>query len=353
MAPSCLREPESPRRAVPDQSRLLRLILATACLSACVALAGVAWVISQVRFEPITLHAEDEMLMVHSGQSLGELSRHLEARGMIRAAWRFDAYARALDAAGEIQAGEYRVRAGEPVGELLQRLRSGDVVTYKLPFVAGKRIKDILELLHTTPGIEFHQELPEIDALGSWLGLPWAHGEGVILPDTYVYRRGEDGRDLLLRAARALRQALVSAWDERDPHLPLESPYQLLILASLIEKESGRLEDAFPISRVFVNRLHTGMRLQADPTVIYGMGDAFTGDLRRQHLRTDTPYNTYTRHGLPPTPIAIVSHHSLRAAGHPAPGPWKYFVARGDGSSEFSVTLQAHNRAVRAYQLRK
>lgn len=334
---------------------LIRLHLAAVAgvLLGLVLFGGLALSVSEVRFEPIKLDTSERLLVVPVGQSLSQLSNYLESEGMIEAAWKFNAFARAVDAAGSIQAGEYRVRRGELLGALLDRLRSGDVATYKLPLVEGNRMAAVIQLLRSTEGIVFEEELPEMEALGAWLGLPWPHGEGGILPDTYVYRRGEDGKAILLRAARALEQALMAAWSERQPALPLESPYELLILASLIEKESGTAEDSFRISRVFVNRLDIGMRLQADPTVIYGMGDAFTGDLLRTDLQQDTAYNTYTRKGLPPTPISIVSRHSLKAAAHPVKGVWKYFVARGDGTSEFSTTLREHNRAVRTYAMRR
>ena len=332
---------------------LLRLFVGITLLLGLLGFASLGLMISEVRFERIQLDTDEHLLVVPPGQSLSQLSNHLESEGMIEAGWKFNAFARALNAAGEIRAGEYRVTHGELLGELLHRLRSGDVATYKLPLIEGKRIGEIILQLKSTDGIAFEQDAPEIEALGHWLGLPWPHGEGSILPDTYVYQRGEDGKAVLLRAANALQQLLMQIWSERDERLPLASPYELLILASLIEKESGTRADSFRISRVFVNRLDIGMRLQADPTVIYGMGDLFNGDLLRRDLRQDTPYNTYTRIGLPPTPIAIVSRHSLQAAAHPAEGSWMYFVARGDGSSQFSSTLREHNRAVRTYAMRR
>lgn len=334
-------------------SSLLHLVVVAALVIGLILFGSLTLQISAVRFEPIKLDTDERLLVVPVGQSLAELSDHLESEGMIEAAWKFNAFARAVDAAEDIRAGEYRVDRGELLGGLLARMRSGDVATYKLPIIAGKRIETIIELLKSTEGVVLEEGLPDIDALGSWLGLPWMHGEGGILPDTYVYRREESGKAILLRAASALEQALMQAWSGRDEALPLDSPYEMLILASLIEKESGTRDDSFRISRVFVNRLRIDMRLQADPSVIYGMGDAFDGDLLRKHLQQDTPYNTYTRKGLPPTPIAIVSRHSLEAAAHPLEGSWMYFVARGDGSSQFSTTLREHNTAVRTFAMRR
>ena len=323
-------------------------ILAALAVATCL-IAVLGYVVSEVRFEPIKLDADKYLLEVPAGQGLAELSKRLEQQGMIESAWKFNAYARAVGAERHILAGEYRIERGELVRELLRRLRSGDVATYRLTLIEGKRIEDVLALVAANEHLAFAENPPPIEALGTWLGLPWPHGEGGIMPDTYVYTGAEDGKAVLMRAAKALQAALDSAWESRHRDLTLASSYELLILASIIEKESGTRDDSFRISRVFANRLGLGMRLQADPTVIYGMGEAYTGRLLRRDLKQDTPYNTYTRHGLPPTPIAIVSPHSLHAAANPRKGPWKYFVARGDGSSEFSTSLSEHNRAVRRY----
>ncbi len=314
------------------------------------ALLGVlVYLVSEVRLEAIKTKEDTHLLVVPSGQGLNQLAAHLEAAGLIESAWKFNAYARVVGGDEYILAGEYLLRRGETVRDLLQRLRSGDVATYRLTLIEGWRMADVLELVANSEKLAFDEELPSIESLGTWLGLPWAHGEGAVLPDTYVYTSYQRGEDLLRRAAQLLKVELDQAWQARDADLPLATPYELLILASIIEKESGAPTDSFRISRVFANRFELGMRLQADPTVIYGMGDAFTGDLLKRHLREDTPYNTYTRHGLPPSPIALVSPHSLHAAAKPEKGLWKYFVARGDGSSEFSTSLAEHNRAVRKY----
>ncbi|MCY4276427.1 MAG: endolytic transglycosylase MltG [Gammaproteobacteria bacterium] len=316
-------------------------------------LALLVYVISEVRFEPIKIKGDKHLLIVPSGQGLNELAADLEASGLIDSGWKFNAYARTSLGEQHILAGEYFVKRGDTVRDLLQRLRDGDVATYRLTLIEGWRMEDVMAHLSRNSRLALDEELPSIESLGTWLGLPWAHGEGSVLPDTYVYTSYERGEDLLRRAAEALESELARAWEGRDLDLALATPYELLILASIIEKESGTPSDSFRISRVFANRLEASMRLQADPTVIYGLGDAFAGDLLRIHLREDTPYNTYTRHGLPPSPIALVSRHSLYAAAKPRKGPWKYFVARGDGSSEFSTSLTEHNRAVREFVKRR
>jgi UPF0755 protein len=185
------------------------------------------------------------------------------------------------------------------------------------------------------------------------LKLDARHGEGLFFPDTYLFLRGSSDILVLRQAAQNMRRELERAWAERGPDLPYASPYEALIMASLIEKETGQAADRPMIARVFINRLKLGMRLQTDPSVIYGLGEAFDGNLTRAHLQTDTPYNTYTRAGLPPSPIALPGRAALHAALHPADGGALYFVARGDGSSQFSLTLEEHNRAVRRYILGK
>jgi UPF0755 protein len=182
------------------------------------------------------------------------------------------------------------------------------------------------------------------------LGKPDISPEGRLFPDTYTYAKGSSDLALLQRAMRAMDRNLEAAWQQHDGHSPLGSPEQLLILASIIEKETGRPADRPMVSAVFNNRLRTGMRLQTDPTVIFGLGPNFNGNLRKVDLLTDTPWNTYTRDGLPPTPIAAPGKASLLAAARPAPSRALYFVARGDGSSEFSATIEEHNRAVNKYQ---
>ena len=182
------------------------------------------------------------------------------------------------------------------------------------------------------------------------LGREGVHPEGRFYPDTYTYSKGSTDMAVLKRAMRAMDTKLALAWSQRNPSVPLQSPDQVLTLASIVEKETGRASDQPQISAVFNNRLLLGMRLQTDPTVIYGMGEAFDGNLRKNDLLSDTPYNTYTRAGLPPTPIAMPGRQALWAATHPASTKALYFVARGDGTSAFSETLDEHNRAVNKYQ---
>jgi len=291
-------------------------------------------------------------VLVERGDSfprvLGKL-RQAGVNGGHRLYWQL--LARELDVAGRIQVGEYALDPGLTPRTLLNRFRDGTVIRYRFTIVEGWNMRELRAALSTAQPLV--QTLHALDdaALMARLGRPDVHPEGRFLPETYLYVRGESDVDLLRRAADALDRVLAQAWAARADGLPLNSPDQALVLASILEKETGIAEERAQIAGVFVRRLRLGMRLQTDPTVIYGMGSAFHGNLRRADLMTDTPYNTYTRAGLPPTPIAMAGAAALRAAVHPAPGDTLYFVAVGDGSGRhvFSPTLAEHNRAVAAY----
>ena len=250
-----------------------------------------------------------------------------------------------------IRAGHYELQAGATTWELLQKITSGDVTLSGITFVEGWTLRQWRAAIAASPDIR-RESPPMADAeLAQALGLDAGSLEGRLFPDTYLFTRGSTERALLARALRTMDEHLAREWAVRGANLQVRTPYEALVLASIIEKETGSPGDRKRISGVFHNRLRIGMRLQTDPTVIYGMGEAFDGDLRRRDLREDTPFNTYTRAGLPPTPIAMPGLASLRAALHPEPTRALYFVARGDGTSEFSETLADHNRAVRKYQL--
>ncbi len=253
----------------------------------------------------------------------------------------------------DIQAGEYRLRAGMTLVDALKLFRSGEVIKRHVSFVEGWNWRQVRAALAGAEKLQ--QKLPALtDAdLLRELGIDASHPEGQFFPDTYQYTARMSDLDILRRAHAALTQQLDSAWAMRKDGLPLKSSYQALILASIVEKETGVPEERPRIAGVFVQRLNTGMRLQTDPTVIYGLGEKFDGNLRKIDLQTDTPYNSYTRAGLPPTPIAMVGAAAIRAATQPEITGDVYFVARGDGSHVFSRTLDEHNRAVRQFQLKR
>lgn len=283
------------------------------------------------------------------GESVAQVARRLADTGLLSkpAVWRY--YARFIEP-DPIRAGEYQLPAAVSPVALLHTLQSGAVIHYSVTLVEGRTFAELVQHLALAPrlqsrllGLSQEQQLTK-------LGLDIDHPEGWFYPDTYSYVSGDTDVDVLQRAHRRMQTVLASEWQNRAPDLPYESPYEALIMASIIERETGVPYERPAIAGVFVRRLQKGMRLQTDPTVIYGMGDAYKGRITRAHLRTPTPYNTYTIHGLPPTPIAMPGGHAIHSALNPEDGDTLYFVARGDGSHHFSVTLDEHNQAVNRYQ---
>lgn len=301
---------------------------------------------------PLTLRAP-ELFEIPSGTSITKIAHAFAQRGWLRHAiyLRLDATRAGL--AARIQAGWYELTPGETPRDALRRFAAGDVKTYAVTFVEGSTADEILRQTRALPGLEI--ELKDatparlMDALGGSDEPP----EGWLFPSTYYYHHASTDRELLTRAHRKMRETLQKHWDARDKDLPYASPYEALIMASIVEKETGRADERAAIAGVFVRRLQQGMRLQTDPTVIYGLGSAYDGNLRRVDLERDTPFNTYVRSGLPPTPICMPGEAAIAASLHPAPGDALYFVARGDGSHVFSATLDAHNAAVREHQRRR
>lgn len=252
--------------------------------------------------------------------------------------------------ARQIKAGSYELEAGITPRRLLSKLARGEESLRAITLVEGWNIRQLRAALAREESLR--QEAGKLDdaALMALLGRAGQHPEGRFFPDTYTYAKGSTDTAVLRRAMRAMDRRLEAAWAQRTPQAAVKTPDEALILASIVEKETGRGADRPLISAVFNNRLRIGMALQTDPTVIYGMGEAFKGNLRKVDLQTDTPWNTYTRPGLPPTPIAMPGRAALLAAVQPAPGKALYFVARGDGTSHFSESLDEHNRAVNRYQ---
>lgn len=250
----------------------------------------------------------------------------------------------------QIKAGSYEIDRGTTPQSLLRKLVRGEEALRSVTLVEGWTFRQVRDALRKADSLKpDSQALSVTDTMGR-LGRPGVAAEGRFFPDTYTYSKGSSDLAVLQRAMRAMDKRLDAVWSQRDPQSPLKSPDDLLILASIVEKETGAPADRAEIAAVFTNRLRIGMRLQTDPTVIYGMGPTFDGNLRKKDLQTDTPWNTYTRDGLPPTPIAIPGKAALLAAARPATSKALYFVARGDGTSQFSASLDAHNRAVNTYQ---
>jgi len=304
------------------------------------------WVHAPLRLRaapPLDLSIEPGMLPRAVAQAVGDAGVQLDPLWLF---WWF----RLSGQAREIRAGSYEIEAGTTPAQLLRKLTRGEESLQTVVLVEGWTFRQVRAALARQPHLR--QESAELDeaAVMQRLGRAGLHPEGRFYPDTYAYGKGATDLSVLARALKAMDRQLEAAWAQRQPELALSEPQQLLILASIVEKETGAEADRAMVASVFHNRLRIGMPLQTDPTVIYGLGDAFDGNLRRRDLQQDTPWNTYTRRGLPPTPIALPGQAALRAAAQPAHSRALYFVARGDGSSEFSESLQAHNRAVDLYQ---
>ena len=289
--------------------------------------------------------------VLQEGTSLGRLAHDLEQRGIIPYPRFFVWLGRETDAARRLQTGEYKLMPDMTPASLLEALTSGDVIQHALVIVEGQTFHEVLETMRRSDVLQ--QTLGESDAsdLMVRLGHAGEHPEGRFLPDTYHFPGGTTDVAFLGRAYNAMAEELAAAWDKRDEGLPFSTPYEALILASIVEKETGQADERPLIAGVFVQRLRKGMRLQTDPTVIYGMGEEYDGNIRRRDLLADTPYNTYTRNGLPPTPIAMPGRHAIDAVMHPQEDGNLYFVARGDGSHYFSRTLKVHEQAVKKFQL--
>jgi len=301
--------------------------------------------------EPLAIDEAPMPLVVEPGTTLRELVTTLAERGVIEHPLYFVLYARWRGDAQRIKAGEYAIEAGTTPLALLEQLVAGRVVQHSLTLLEGWTFAEIRAAVAAHEALETTLEGTADPIIMARLGMPGMSPEGWFFPDTYHFPRGTTDFEFLARAHRTMRERLEREWAERAPDLPFDDPYEALILASIVEKETGHPEERARIAGVFVRRLGKGMRLEADPTVIYGLGERFDGNLSRVHLRTDSPYNTYTRHGLPPTPIGAPGAASIHAALNPAPGEALYFVAKGDGSHQFSRTYDEHLEAVRRYQL--
>jgi UPF0755 protein len=339
----------------PQRSRLLAAVSGLILLG--LGAAGVvAWLgwhdYAAFRDAPITSLSNERVLMVERGDSFHRVLRSMRRLGIAEGAdWQWQVLAWDTDVARRLQVGEYAVGHGITPLELLAKLQAGRVIQHRFTIVEGWNFRELRAALAANETIEQTvQDLPD-DEIMALLDMPDAHPEGWFLPETYQFTRGTTDLQLLRRAHLAMRLAVEEIWAARAENLPISDPYEAMILASIIEKETGVAHERGEIAGVFARRLRLGMRLQTDPTVIYGRGQDFSGRLRRVDLTTDTPYNTYTRHGLPPTPIALPGRAALEAAVAPLDGDTLYFVSRGDGSHQFSRTLTEHNRAVARYIL--
>jgi len=309
-----------------------------------------AWLIA-LAAAPLPLPSDSLEFSIVTGSSLRAATRQMAEAGVPVSEVHFNLLARITGKGTRIKAGSYELVQGASPWELLRKITLGDVLLREVLFVEGWRFAQmraaldaIGEVRHDTRGLSDAQIMARLGAPADTLA------EGMFFPDTYLFSKGESDLKILGRAHRLMRRKLELAWEERSDGLPYKTPYEALILASIVEKETGDPAERAVISGVFSNRLRIGMRLQTDPTVIYGMGENYKGNIRKSDLERDTPFNTYTRAGLPPHPIAMPGLAALRAAVNPATTDAIYFVARGDGSHQFSRTLEEHNRAVARFQ---
>lgn len=335
-------------------SRVVKILLG---LSAVAILAVAVLLVQFNRFmsAPVAVPETGADLVIPPGVAFRQVSNELSERGIISSPTYFRLYARLTGRAASIHAGEYQIDAGTTPAGLIDKFVSGDVQLYSFTIVEGWTFRELLSALATDDVVVRTLEYEDWPALLERIGATETHPEGLFLPETYRFPKGTSDEDILRQSYRLMTEVLAEEWAARGNNLPIMSPYEALVLASIVEKETALAAERPRIAGVFVRRLLAGMRLQTDPTVIYGIGPEFNGNLTRRNLRTDTPYNTYTRGGLPPTPIALAGRAAIHAALNPADGTELFFVATGlgDGSHKFSDTKEQHDQAVSEYLARQ
>lgn len=332
--------------------RKLLLVLESGLLLLGLLLAFAGWEQRSALEQPLDLDQES-LLEVAAGDTPGLLLNRLETEQVLHGAFWLRLYWRFNLVGQPLHSGEYRLAPGMQARDLLGLWQRGEVVQYSLTLVEGWNFRQVRAALARQTKLDQQLNALSDAEIMALLGQPGVDPQGRFFPDTYRYVRGMSDLQLLKQAYARLNEVLAEEWQKRADNLPYREPYQALIMASMVEKETGVPAERGQIAGVFVRRLRLGMRLQTDPTVIFGLGERYNGKLSRAHLLEPTPYNTYVINGMPPTPIALVGREALHAALHPEAGKSLYFVARGDGSHVFSNDLDAHNRAVREYQLKR
>jgi UPF0755 protein len=302
----------------------------------------------------IAIQPSPAAFTVNPGDGLNKVLPKMRAAGITAGFdWQWKILASRMEMAGKIHVGDYEIPSRSTPTDILTKLATGDTARIKFTIIEGWNFRQLQSALENLDGLENDISKKSGAQIMSLIGRPGVHPEGRFLPDTYFIPKSGRKSDVLRQAADAMDSALAKAWQDRNPEVPLSSAEQLLILASIVEKETGQAAERPQIAGVFTRRLKLGMRLQTDPTVIYGIGETYDGNIRRRDLRTDTPYNTYTRAGLPPTPIAMPGKAALQAAANPADGDALYFVASGNGQHVFSANYEDHKKAVATYQLKQ
>ena len=336
-------------------SMIKNFIFKSVGLSLLVGSIALTWLlmdINQFKTTPINVSGDGLRYEIKSGDNLSRVANKLHLADVIANPRYLVWLAKYKGTANKIKIGEYLFAPGTTTEQLLNQIVEGNTIQYAATIVEGVTFKEMMAALAQNDALSHTLTGLKPDQIMSRLGYADEHPEGRFLPDTYHFPKGTTDVAFLKRAYNAMQTTLANQWSQRDVGLPLNTPYEALTLASIIEKETAVPSERGAIAGVFVRRLQKKMRLQTDPTVLYGLGEKFDGNLRRRDLKADNPYNTYRRHGLPPTPIAMSGLDAIRAALHPLGGEELYFVAKGDGSHQFSVTLKEHNNAVIKYQLK-
>ncbi len=310
------------------------------------------WEVNKTLYRPIVLGESSQTVLVGQGETLTSVINRLAAEGLVRHPRWLLVYARWKDQT-HIRAGEYELQHGITGETLLQKLASGKVIQYQVTFIEGSTFAETLKLLTSQKKLINDIDNLSDDEYQKLLGFPRSQTEGGLFPDTYSYVSGMKISDILRVAHNRMNSILDEEWKKRAQDLPYKTPYEALIMASIVEKETGVADERKQIAGVFVRRMKKGMKLQTDPTVIYGLSKNFDGNLKRSQLKEYSPWNTYVIDGLPPTPIAMPGRAAINAALHPADGRALFFVARGDGTHSFSETLEQHQNAINEYQLRR
>lgn len=310
---------------------------------------GGVW-LAQFATAPVNVPDNGLYFNIDRGLGVGQVARRLEGEGLVTDARAFVVLVRILGKSGEIKAGSYQAKGSVTPLNLVDKLSRGEFAMGQIQFIEGWTFRQLRAALDAHPALKHESKDLSGAEILERLGAEETHPEGLFFPDTYHFSAGTSDLTILRQAYDKMQQVLAQAWETRASNLPVRTKYQSLILASIVEKETGDPTEREMVAAVFVNRLRKGMRLQTDPTVIYGLGDKFDGNLRKRDLLADSPYNTYTRYGLPPTPIALPGAAAIQATLQPAETPALYFVARGDGTHVFSNSLREHNRAVNRFQ---
>jgi len=329
--------------------RLIKLFFILAILASI----GFAWLLYEYATTPLKLEPSEQEIAIQANSSLKSIANQLVEQSVIDQPYGFIILAKLLGKEASLQSGNYTLNPNITPYELLFSLKNGKATQSSITFIEGHTFKQMLDRLKKNDAVKQTVGSLSQQKIMAIIDPAAKHPEGLFFPDTYYFDRNTTDTNLLKRSYQTMQKRLAKAWENRENNLPYDSAYEALIMASIIEKETGQASERPTIAGVFVNRLRIGMLLQTDPTVIYGMGDRYDGNIRKKDLLTDTPYNTYTRAGLTPTPIAMPGIAAIEAALHPSKTKALYFVGKGDGTHQFSNTLKAHTQAVRRYQLKK